>query len=216
MRAHAALLILLAGVARATAFAASGGLPSAIMLADESVRFESGRPLFSANQLANSAEATRAGLARWAATERGRDLLLRLRPDEYVVEVLEDPSDTAPGRAPQPGIATLAAASDHRKLKLYRIVVNPDVFHPVKATTAVVPPVTASDMMALAWAAEMLHIDFYSRGISLPHHRRDDFQREWLAIATELGMPLVRHEDDVEEQPVRRDRRSRPRFGEYR
>ena len=55
-------------------------------------------------------------------------------------------------------------------------------------------PATPADVMAAAFGAEMLHIDFYSRGISLPHHERPDFQREWRAIAVELGMPGLRHE----------------------
>ena len=46
--------------------------------------------------------------------------------------------------------------------------------------------------------AEMLHIYFYSQGISLPHHERSDFQDEWRAVAAELGMPGVTHNDDDE------------------
>jgi hypothetical protein len=49
--------------------------------------------------------------------------------------------------------------------------------------------------MAIAWAGEMLHIYFYARGISLPHHERPDFQEQWVAIASELGMATVRHDD---------------------
>jgi hypothetical protein len=56
-------------------------------------------------------------------------------------------------------------------------------------------------MMAAAWAAEMLHIDFYARGISLPHHSRSDFQSEWLIIATQLGFPNLPHEDESERPP---------------
>jgi hypothetical protein len=59
--------------------------------------------------------------------------------------------------------------------------------------------------MATAWAAEMLHIYFYSKGISLPHHTRSDFQDEWRAMARELGFPDMRHDDeDVELSEYRR------------
>jgi len=56
-------------------------------------------------------------------------------------------------------------------------------------------PANASDMMAVAWAGEMLHIYFYAQGISLPHHPRADFQDQWHAVADELGMVLVTHDD---------------------
>ena len=60
--------------------------------------------------------------------------------------------------------------------------------------------------MAAAWAAELLHIDFYSRGISLPHHQRADFQREWRAIAEELGFPTMPHGEDEEREGYGNDR----------
>ena len=72
-----------------------------------------------------------------------------------------------------------------------------------------------ADSAAVVWAInelgsgldvgrEMLHVDFYARGISLPHHQRDDFQSEWQAVAAELGFPALRHNDED-------DRRSRRR-----
>ena len=67
-------------------------------------------------------------------------------------------------------------------------------------------------MMAAAWAGEMLHIDYYARGISLPHHERTDFQEECRAIARELGFPNLRHSDD-EEEPMMRPR---PRISRWR
>lgn len=208
MRTLAALFALIAVAVAGEATPA--GHPSALILADESVRFDGARPVFTPNQIANCSEATRAGLVRWASTAEGRTILDRLDAAEYAIVVTEDATQPTPGRAPQPGIATLAAAGDHAKLKVYEIVVNPALFHPVKADVAVVPPLTAADMMALAWAAEMLHIDFYARGISLPHHRREDFQREWHEVAAELGMPNVPHEDEVNdpsgEQPPSRAR----------
>jgi hypothetical protein len=201
-----ALVLLWSVAACAADVPLAAGWPSALILADESVRFDGVQPRFTSNQLANCSEATRAGLARWAATEQGRRTLSRLPATEYAIVVTEDSSEAAPGRAPQPGIATLAAARDHSKLKVYQVLVNPAAFHPVKDAVAVVPPLTQADMMALAWAAEMLHVDFYARGISLPHHRREDFQREWLAVATELGMPTVRHDDEADERQEWRGR----------
>ncbi|MGZ8853384.1 MAG: hypothetical protein ACXW2X_08305, partial [Thermoanaerobaculia bacterium] len=111
--------------------------------------------------------------------------------------------ELSPGRAPQPGIATLVSAGDRAKLKSYAIILNPTFFRVTK-DQAPYPnePHTAADVMAAAFAAEMLHVDFYSRGISLPHHERADFQREWRTIAAELGMDGLRHDDDDE-----RDRR---------
>jgi hypothetical protein len=50
--------------------------------------------------------------------------------------------------------------------------------------------------MSTAWAAEMLHIDFYARGIPLPHHERPDFQERWQSVASELGFPVLQHDTD--------------------
>jgi hypothetical protein len=43
----------------------------------------------------------------------------------------------------------------------------------------------------------MLHVDFYSRGISLPHHQRADFQDEWRVVARELGYPEMKHHEHM-------------------
>ena len=58
--------------------------------------------------------------------------------------------------------------------------------------------------MAAAIAGEMLHVDFYSRGISLPHHQRRDFQAEWRDTARQLGYPDMKHEDDDDTTRIRR------------
>lgn len=42
----------------------------------------------------------------------------------------------------------------------------------------------------------MLHIDFYSQGIVLPHHGRADFQRAWREVARQLGFPGLEHDDE--------------------
>jgi hypothetical protein len=167
------------------------------ILAGERVRFDENiRPQFTANQMQTVSAATRAGLAKWAATEHGRKLIARFSTNEYEITVTEDLHEISPGRAPQPGIAALIAADDRKKVKTYRIILNPTFFQ-VSKDQAPFPdePATPADVMAAAFGAEMLHIDFYSHGISLPHHERPDFQREWRAIAEELGMPGLRHEE---------------------
>jgi hypothetical protein len=179
------------------------------MLAGEPVTFDAGlKPRFTGNQMRSVSEATRTGLARWAATPQGRALIARFNRSEYEIVVTEDLHEPSPGRAPQPGIATLVAAGDHTKRKAYSIILNPTFFR-VSEDQAPYPdePATPADVMAAAFAAEMLHIDFYSRGISLPHHERPDFQREWRAIAADLGMPGLRH-DENDERDTDRLRRS--------
>lgn len=176
------------------------GTVLAFLLAGERVRFDAElRPQFTENQISNSAEATRAGLARWAATGQGRRLIAYFNNKEYKIIITEDSSENGIGRAPQPGIATLIAASDHSKVKAYELILNPRFFS-VPRGMAPLPnqPATPSDMMALAWAGEMLHIYLYSEGISLPHHQRSDFQEEWSVMASELGMPAMKHDDDDE------------------
>lgn len=167
----------------------------AILLAGEPVRFDAReQPQFSAAQSRATADATRAGLARWAATEHGRALIRLFATDDVSVEIVEDRSEEGVGRAPEPGIATMVAAGDRHAAKAYRVILNPTV----GATPGwIVPgyPATAADMMAVACAAELLHVSFYARGIQLPHHDRDDFQREWSAIAAELGFPRLHHGD---------------------
>jgi hypothetical protein len=176
------------------------------ILAGERVRFdEHVRPQFTANQVQNVSAATRLGLAQWAATEHGRKFIRKFSSSEYQIVVVEDVHEPSPGRAPQPGLAILLAAEDRRKMKPYDIILNPTFFQ-VSKDQAPFPdePATPADVMAAAFGAEMLHIDFYSRGISLPHHERPDFQREWRAIAAELGMPGLRHEEYDERDYGRR------------
>lgn len=170
------------------------------LLAGEHVRFDPQmRPQFTENQLLNSTAATRDGLTRFAATEHGKTWIARLSASEYEVTVFEDTNEDGIGRAPQPGIATLVSAVDHSKLKVYELILNPTWFRiPDRMEPLPNQPVTPADMMAIAWAGEMLHIYFYSQGISLPHHPRPDFQREWRAIAAELGMPNLTHDDGEE------------------
>jgi len=180
----------------------------AFLLAGERVHFDASRlPQFTENQIRNTADATRAGMARWAATEHGQKLIEQINAGECQVNVIEDASENGIGRAPQPGIATLVAANNHARIKIYDVILNPTRLE-IPDGTEPLPnqPVTPADMMTVAWAGEMLHIYFYSLGISLPHHARVDFQREWRAIAEELGMPMLRH-DDEDERPRMRIRR---------
>lgn len=169
-------------------------------LAGERIRFDANaRPEFTEDQVKYSADATRSGLVKWAATPRGRGMIHRFDSAEYAVTVLEDWDSTGAGSAPQPALATLVAATDHTKTKAYDLILNPTFMLP----KGVIPvssgePATPADMMAAAWAAEMLHIDFYARGISLPHHSRPDFQSEWHLMAAELGFPNLPHEDESE------------------
>ena len=168
-----------------------------IMLASEPVHFDRDfNPQFTKTQIAGSDDATRAGLARWAKTPHGREILEYFAPPEYVIRVHEDTDEPAAGRAPQPGIGTFVFVHDHSRPKTYDIILNPAFFklpdgmHPLLNM-----PATPADMMAIAWAGEMLHVYFYAHGIVLPHHSRGDFQDEWQAMADELHMPLVTHKD---------------------
>jgi len=175
-------------------------ITSAFVLAGEHVGFDAGlRPLFSDRQVRQTTPEVRAGLARWAATPNGRRLIARFNGREYAIVIAEDVYEEGPGRAPQPALATLVASSDHRALKTYTVIINP-AFRLAQGRN-IFPtgqPRTQTDMMAAAFAGEMLHVDFYSRGISLPHHQRSDFQDEWRAVARELGYPDMKHEDDDE------------------
>jgi len=177
---------------------------AALILAGEPVQFDAAaRPQFSALQVRNSFDATRSGLVRWAATGEGQRIMNRFDPKEYRVIVEEDPNEGGAGRAPQPGIATLVAANDHSKIKVYTLILNPTY----GVSRGVIPvaghPATPSDLMAIAWAGEMLHISFYARGISLPHHNRPDFQEQWHKVAAELGYPAMPHTDGNEPTPTR-------------
>ena len=172
-----------------------------ILLAAERVHFDAHlAPQFTAHQISATSAATRDGLDLWAATERGRNEIRRFDSSEYQVIVVEDRIDSASGEAPQPSIATLLGASDRAKLKTYELVLNPE-FRPAVEATAMSTgePTTPAQVMAAAWAAEMLHIDFYSRGISLPHHSRADFQTEWREVARQLGFPYLAHGDESDE-----------------
>jgi hypothetical protein len=157
-------------------------------------------PQFSSHQMQNTAEATRIGLARWAATVHGRKILEYFAATGCEIEVIEDDAERGIGRAPEPGIATLVAASTHRlQHKRFEIILNPTYYRVPKDMFPLAgQPGNTADAMSIAWAGEMLHIYFYAHGISLPHHPRADFQEEWRAVATELGMGTVPHDDDDE------------------
>jgi hypothetical protein len=167
-------------------------------MAAEPLQFdEQLQPRFTDNQVMNTNAATRAGLVRWAATAEGRDILSYFASDEYLIAISEDSGEEGLGRAPQPGLATLLAAGDHSRRKTYELVLNPTFFRMPKGMTPMLnEPSTPADMMAIAWAGEMLHIYFYAQGISLPHHERPDFQRRWHRVAGQLGLPMVTHDDE--------------------
>jgi len=153
--------------------------------------------VFCGGQIQDCSPATRDGFARWAATEHGRALISRI--DGKVI-VTEDSTEGAAGRAPEPGIATLTSMGP----RVFTLILNPGFVLPKGMVPLPDQPATPADMMAAAWAGEMLHIEFYSRGISLPHHQRDDFQQEWSATAAELGFSALRHDDEDERQYRRR------------
>jgi hypothetical protein len=145
-----------------------------------------------------SAEATRAGLLRWAATGEGRSILARFQAKDRQVIVVESDDESTIGRAPQPGFVTLLAAGDPKQLKTYWLIVNPALAAQYDRPKAIELgfPRTPSDVMALAWAGEMLHIEFYAAGIPLPHHDRSDFQKRWRLVADALGLWRVEHVTD--------------------
>jgi hypothetical protein len=167
----------------------------AFILAGERIPFDAElRPHFTARQIATSTPEILAGFARWAATPTGRRLIARFNAKEYEIVVAENADEAGAGRAPQPALATLVAANDRAAFKTYAVILNP-AFRIPKGRN-IFPdsqPSTQTDMMAAAWAGEMLHVDFYSRGISLPHHQRSDFQEEWRVVARELGYPDMKH-----------------------
>jgi hypothetical protein len=156
------------------------------------------RPRFTQHQVSGSAESIRVGLAKWATTAEGRKLIARFRTVEYEVTVTEDREDVAPGRAPQPGIATFITAGDPTKVKHYSLILNPALAAQYSRADAIDlgEPKTPGDVMAAAWAGEMLHIDFYADGIPLPHHNRPEFQERWRAVASELGFARMRHDTE--------------------
>ena len=169
------------------------------VLAGESIAFDADlRPRFTEHQLRTTALATRDGFAQWAATREGKAIIRRFHDTEREVHVFESAAETGIGRAPQPGFATLLSAADRTKRKRYDLILNPtlagDYAKPSKLDLGL--PRTPGDVMAVAWAGEMLHVDFYADGIPLPHHRRADFQERWRAVAAALGFPLVDHATD--------------------
>lgn len=169
-----------------------------VILAGERIQVRDDGITFSAAQVNGTSAATRAGFVRWARTEQGRTILRYLADNECAVTIVEDGAEPSVGSAPQPGLATLAKRLQ-ADVKRFVIVLNPTFFRiPEGATLLPGEPANAAEMMSVGWAAEMLHVYFYAQGISLPHHRRDDFQRLWLESATELGFPRLTH--GVEEE----------------
>jgi len=170
-----------------------------LVLAGDAIRFDGDfRPRFTANQISSTSASTRAGLERWARTAEGQKLIRRfLEPDRTVV-VREDPDEPTPGRAPQPSLETMLTANRRKVQKRYELVLNPTIASQYDNGSSVDLglPRTSSDVMALAWAGEMLHVDFYADGVPLPHHERPDFQERWLAVAAQLGLPNATHDTD--------------------
>lgn len=174
----------------------------AFVLAGEPVRFDGDFfPHFTPNQIAATSPATRDGLIWWSMTQQGREIIAHLNAAEYEIVIVENEFETGAGRAPQPPIATLLAAGNRAVKKRYELILNPARFELPEGFQHITGPRTPSEVMAAAWAAEMLHIDYYARGISLPHHERADFQAEWRAVAEELGFPELMHPAPL---PVRR------------
>jgi hypothetical protein len=167
------------------------------ILAGEPVVFdEQLRPVFTRRQTQGTDPATREGLVRWAETGEGQRLIARFNRREFRVVIREDLSEDGAGRAPQPSLGTLVVANDHTKIKSYDLILNPAYGASKGFDPVVGAPSRQADFMAAAWAGEMLHIDFYSQGISLPHHERSDFQQEWRLVAGQLGFPTLPHEED--------------------
>lgn len=175
------------------------------VLAGETVAFDADlHPQFTEHQLRASADSTRAGMVKWAATLEGRSIIRRFQSDNREVIVSENTDEMTIGRAPQPGFLTLLAASDPKQRKTYLLIVNPLVaeqYAQAKGSKSLDLglPRTPAEAMALAWAGEMLHVDFYASGIPLPHHNRADFQERWRRVVEALGMPRVEH---VTEEPM--------------
>ena len=172
-----------------------------LLLAGEATRFDSAfTPQFTRHQIENTSVATRIGLAKWAATRHGRKLIEYFQSTDCEITVVEDDAERGIGRAPEPGIATLVAATMHpSQRKRFEIILNPAYYQLPKGMYPLAgQPGNPADAMAIAWAGEMLHIYFYAHGISLPHHARADFQNEWHAVAAELGMGTVPHDDEDE------------------
>jgi hypothetical protein len=169
------------------------------VLAGETILFDDDlHPRFTAKQMRSSAAATREGLAKWAATAEGRAIIGRFRASDREVEIIESDDGMSVGRAPQPGFMTLLAAGDATKVKTYQVILNPALAaqYDQRSSIDLGLPRTPAEVMALAWAGEMLHVDLYAKGIPLPHHERGDFQERWLRVADALGLPRVQHITD--------------------
>jgi hypothetical protein len=183
-----------------SAFAsASDRVGRGFVLAGEPIAFDADlRPRFTANQMRDSAASTRDGLAKWASTREGRTIIARFRATDREVEVIESADEVSIGRAPQPGFMTLLAFEDRTKVKTYQLILNPALAAEYNQRSAIDLglPRTPAEVMALAWAGEMLHVDLYAKGIPLPHHQRADFQERWRLVADALGLPRVPHVTD--------------------
>lgn len=193
MKSVLAALVLLCAVAPLHAIEYRG-----IVLAGDPVTFDASfAPRFTENQIRNTAEATRTGLARWASTQEGRRIIEYFAENGLVVNAIEDPDEEGLGRAPDPRLANLVAAAHHSRLRNFDLVLNPRFFR-LPEGMAPLPndPATPADAMAAAWAGEMLHVEFHARGIGLPHHERADFQEKWREVAAELGFPTMEHGGD--------------------
>ena len=171
-------------------------LLASLVLGGEPVQFDAEmRPRFTEQQMRASAPSTRAGFARWAATPEGQSILRRLLEPDREVRIIENGDEPGLGRAPQPPFSTLIAARDAKTRKVYVVILNPvraDEYHGSR-TPDLGWPRTPAEAMSVAWAAEMLHVDFYAEGVQLPHHDRNDFQQRWRAVANALGLPRVEH-----------------------
>jgi len=212
MRSGPALLL------SAVIFLSASQATAGIFLAGEPVQQNNdGVVAFSKVQLDRSSAITRAGLVRWLQTPQGRRLFRHFSTPEYRIVVIEDFEEPAIGRAPEPSLLTLLAAGDHSKTKTYTLVLNPTPWTmPDRAKPFPNQPSTPADYAAAAWAAEMLHIDLYSRGIMLPHHERRDFQESWLTVAKELGFPSMLHGEEDPSVPQWRRRPIRNDEGDRR
>ncbi len=179
-----------------------------VLLAGEALGFDANAAIrFTEKQVRETDAATRAGLVQWAATPQGRVLLLHFMSGAYDVEVVENLEEPGVGRAPQPGIATFTSLADRAKVKRFQLILNPTPRNIPEGTVALPDmPTTTADVMALAWAAEMLHIWFYAQGVTLPHHPRGDFQEMWRTVASELGFGSLTH-GEADDAPVRQVRR---------
>ncbi|HEY0142288.1 MAG TPA: hypothetical protein VGF48_15425 [Thermoanaerobaculia bacterium] len=159
---------------------------------------------FTEKQISMTAPAIREGFVRWAGTRQGQRILRHLAERRCEVHVVEDAGEIGMGRAPQPGIATLVKMSDDSATKQFTLILNPTPREIPKTMTPLPnQPANSADYMAAAWAAEMLHIYFYSKSIPLPHHQRSDFRQDWSIVAAELGFPAMEHTED--ETPMQSD-----------